>query len=62
MSDWTEGPKGKKRKRVVSVLNREAAKLVKKDEEILKKRKLSPEPKNGCSEEKKGCCSETKND
>jgi hypothetical protein len=37
MSDWTEVPKDK---RVASVLDKEAAKLVKKDEETLKKRKL----------------------
>jgi hypothetical protein len=39
------GAEGQKRKRVASVLDKEAAKLVKKDEETLKKRKLSPEPK-----------------
>jgi hypothetical protein len=47
------GAEGQKRKRVVSVLNREAAKLVKKDEEILKKRKLSPEPKMVVSKKRK---------
>jgi hypothetical protein len=35
------GAEGQKRKRVASVLDKEAAKLVKKDEETLKKRKLS---------------------
>jgi hypothetical protein len=35
------GAEGQKRKRVASVLDRETAKLVKKDGEILKKRKLS---------------------
>jgi hypothetical protein len=45
MSDWTEVPKDKKRKRVASALDKEAVKLVKKDEETLKKRKLSPELK-----------------
>jgi hypothetical protein len=38
------GAEGQKRKRVASVLDKEAAKLVKKDEETLKKRKLSTEP------------------
>jgi hypothetical protein len=47
------GPEGQKRNRVVFVLNREAAKLVKKDEEILKKRKLSPEPKIADSKKRK---------
>jgi hypothetical protein len=36
--------KGKKRKRVVSVVGRQAARMVKEDEKNLKKRKLSPEP------------------
>jgi hypothetical protein len=35
---------GQKRKRVVSVVGRQAARMVKEDEENLKKRKLSPEP------------------
>jgi hypothetical protein len=48
-----KGAEGQKRKRVASVLNREAAKLVKKDEEILKKRKLSPEPKAAASKKRK---------
>jgi hypothetical protein len=47
------GAKGQKRKRVASVLDKEAAKLVKKDEETLKKRKLSPELKIAASKKKK---------
>jgi hypothetical protein len=47
------GAEGQKRKRVASVLDKEAAKLVKKDEETLKKRKLSPEPKIAASKKKK---------
>jgi hypothetical protein len=39
------GAKGKKRKRIISVVGRQAARMVKEDEEILKKRKLSPKPK-----------------
>jgi hypothetical protein len=39
------GAEGAKRKRVVSVLSRQAARMVKEDEKILKKRKSSPEPK-----------------
>jgi hypothetical protein len=38
-------PKGKKEKRIVSVLSRQAARMVKEDEEILKRRKSSLEPK-----------------
>jgi hypothetical protein len=47
------GAEGQKIKRVASVLDKEAAKLVKKDEETLKKRKLSPEPKIAASKKKK---------
>ena len=47
------GAEGQKRKRVASVLDKEAAKLVKKDEETLKKRKLSPEPKIAAPKKRK---------
>jgi hypothetical protein len=40
-----KGAEGQKRKRIVSIVGRQAARMVKEDEEILKKRKLSPEPK-----------------
>jgi hypothetical protein len=40
-----KGAEAQKRKRVVSVVGRQAARMVKEDEENLKKRKLSPEPK-----------------
>jgi hypothetical protein len=40
-----KGAEGQKRKRVVSVVGRHAARMVKEDEENMKKRKLSPEPK-----------------
>jgi hypothetical protein len=39
-----KGAEGQKRKRVASVVGRQAARMVKEDEEKLKKRKLSPEP------------------
>jgi hypothetical protein len=39
-----KGAEGQKRKRVVSVVGRHAARMIKEDEEKLKKRKLSPEP------------------
>jgi hypothetical protein len=48
-----KGAEGQKRKRVASVLDKEAAKLVRKDEVTLKKRKLSPEPKITASKKKK---------
>jgi hypothetical protein len=41
----SKGVEGQKRKRVVSVVGKQAARMVKEDEENLKKRKLSPEPK-----------------
>ena len=47
------GTEGQKRKRVASVLNKEDAKLVKDDEEKLKKRKLRPEPKTDASKKRK---------
>jgi hypothetical protein len=47
------GAEGQKRKRVASALDKEAAKLVKKDEKTLKKRKLIPEPKVAASKKKK---------
>jgi hypothetical protein len=40
-----KGAEGIKRKRIVSILNRQAARLVKEDENILKKAKSAPEPK-----------------
>jgi hypothetical protein len=40
-----KGAEGQKRKRIVSVLGRQAARMVKEDEDILKRRKSSPEPK-----------------
>jgi hypothetical protein len=40
-----KGAEGQKRKRVVSVMGRQAARMVKEDEENLNKRKLSPESK-----------------
>jgi hypothetical protein len=41
----SKGAEGTKRKRVVSVLSRQAARMVKEDEKTLKKRKSSLEPK-----------------
>jgi hypothetical protein len=40
-----KGAEGQKRKRIVSVLSMQAARMVKEDEEIIKKRKSKPEPK-----------------
>jgi hypothetical protein len=41
----SKGAEGQKRKRVISVVGRQAARMVKEDEEKLKRRRLSPEPK-----------------
>jgi hypothetical protein len=48
-----KGVEGVKRKRSVSVLNRQAARMVKEDEKGLKKRKSSPEPKVAASRKRK---------
>jgi hypothetical protein len=47
-----KGAKGQK-KRIVSVLSRQAARMVKEDEEILKRRKSSPEPKLAAPKKRK---------
>jgi hypothetical protein len=47
------GAEGQKRKRVASVLDKEATKLAKKDKEIFEKRKSSPEPKIATSKKRK---------
>jgi hypothetical protein len=52
--EWlNKGAEGQKRKRVVSVVGRQAARMVKEDEEKLKKRKLSPEPTTIASKKRK---------
>jgi hypothetical protein len=48
-----KGAEGQKRKRSVSVLSRQAARMVKEDEETLKKRKSSPESKVATSKKRK---------
>jgi hypothetical protein len=48
-----KGAEGQKRKRIVSVLSRQAARMVKEDEEILKRRKSSPEPKVAAPKKRK---------
>jgi hypothetical protein len=41
----SKGAEGPKRKRVVSVMQRQAARMIKEDENLAKKKKSSPEPK-----------------
>jgi hypothetical protein len=48
-----KGAEGLKRKMIVSILNRQAARLVKEDENILKKAKSAPEPKAAISKKRK---------
>jgi hypothetical protein len=48
-----KGAEGQKRKRIVSVLSRQAARMVKEDEEILKRRKSSPESKVAAPKKRK---------
>jgi hypothetical protein len=48
-----KGVEGPKRKRVVSVLSRQAARMVKEGEEILKRRKSSLEPKVAAPKKRK---------
>jgi hypothetical protein len=48
-----EGAEGVKRKRIVSILNRQAARMVKEDEKVSKKRKSTLEPKVAVSKKRK---------
>jgi hypothetical protein len=50
---FNKGAEGLKRKRVVNILNRQAARLVKEDENISKKAKSSSEPKAAISKKQK---------
>jgi hypothetical protein len=56
----SKGAEGTKRKRVVSVLSRQAARMVKEDEKALKKRKSSPEPKVASSKKRRTATPEPK--
>jgi hypothetical protein len=56
----SKGAEGSKQKRVVSVMNRQAARMIKEDENILKKKKSSPEPKVTTSKKKKTATPEPK--
>jgi heat shock protein HslJ len=56
----SKGAEGSKRKRVVSVMSRHAARMVKEDEKTLKKRKSSPEPKVVTSKKRKTAAPEPK--
>jgi hypothetical protein len=47
-----KGAKGVKRKRVVSILSRQAARMIKEDEKVLKKSKSATEPKVAVSKKR----------
>ena len=55
-----KGAEGQKRKRIVSVLSRQAARMVKEHEEALKKRKSSPEPKVAALKKRKAAAPKPK--
>jgi hypothetical protein len=55
-----KGAEGQKRKRIVSVLSKQAARMVKEDEEIIKKRKSSPELKVAAPKKRKAAAPKTK--
>jgi hypothetical protein len=55
-----KGTEGVKRKRVVSILSRQAIRMVKEDEKSLKKRKTSPKPKVATSKKRRAATLEPK--
>jgi hypothetical protein len=55
-----KGAEGTKRKRIVSIVNRQAARMVKEDEKILKNKKSSPEPKVAALRKRKAATIEPK--
>jgi hypothetical protein len=55
-----KGAEGVKRKRVVSILSRQAARMVKEDKKASKKAKATPEPKVAVSEKRKAEAPEPK--
>jgi hypothetical protein len=56
----SKGAEGSKRKRVVSVMNRQAARMIKEDEKFLKKKKSNPELKVTTSKKRKTATLESK--
>jgi hypothetical protein len=55
-----KGAEGVKRKRVISILSRQAARMVKEDEKASKKRKTTPEPKAAAAKKRKAESPESK--
>ena len=55
-----KGAEGVKRKRIVSILSRQAARMIKEDEKASKKRKTTPEPKVAALKKRKAATPELK--
>jgi hypothetical protein len=60
MKKLDKGAEGVKRKRVVSILSRQAARMVKEDKKTSKKTKTTPEPKVAVSKKRKAEAPEPK--
>jgi hypothetical protein len=58
----SKGAEGLKRKKVVSVMQRQAARMIKEEENLAKKKKSSPEPKVVVSKKRKAIASKPKAD
>jgi hypothetical protein len=58
----SKGAEGPKRKRDVSVMQRQAARMIKEDENLAKKKKSSPEPKVAVSKKRKATAPKPKAD
>jgi hypothetical protein len=58
----SKGAEGPKRKRAVTVMQRQAARMIKEDENLAKKKKSSPEPKVAVSMKRKATAPKTKAD
>jgi hypothetical protein len=58
----SKGAEGPKRKRAVSVMQRQAARMKKEDENLAKKKKSSPEPKVAVSKKRKAIAPKPKDD
>jgi hypothetical protein len=58
----SKGAEGPKRKRAVSVMQRQAARMIKEDENLAKKKKSNPEPKVAVSKKRKATAPKPKAD
>jgi hypothetical protein len=58
----SKGAEGPKRKRAISVMQRQAARMIKEDENLEKRKKSSPEPKVAVSKKRKATALKPKDD